>query len=89
MRGVSLKTAKMTIHHLLLLCYKDLDSVLYLLVLFLFFQKSLGSVVGILGCSGAPAFGRAVRISLHGSRCHLANGAEVFLPDCHCSAQGK
>lgn len=48
LRGVSLKTTKMTIHHLLLLCYKDLDSVPYLLVLFLFFQKSLGSVVGIL-----------------------------------------
>ena len=41
----------MTTHHLLLLCCKDLDSVPYLLELFSFFQKSLGSARGILAAA--------------------------------------
>lgn len=88
-RSVSLKTTKMTIRHPLLLCYKDLDSVPYLLALFLFFQESLGSVVGVLAAvvhlplEGWCVFHCTVQYVV------LPMEQKCFLPDCHCSALEK
>lgn len=92
-RGVSLKTTKMTTHHVLLLCCKKLDSVPYLLVLFSFFQKALGSAVGILAAAlhlhleGRCIFHCMVQyvISLTEQKCFYQTLVKV----CNCSALGE
>lgn len=58
---------KVAIQHLLLLCYKDLNSLSHLLVLLLFCQRSSFNWSAVL------LFVRVVHVSLYGSLGQLTN----------------